>query len=58
MIDLDLSDNSKYAWQKAIPEGLDEVQSEKAACTKVMLNGKLYIIRDGKMYNALGTEVK
>ncbi len=58
MIDLDLTDNSKYAWSTDIPEGLDEVQSDKAACTKVMLNGKLYIIRDGKMYNALGAEVK
>jgi hypothetical protein len=57
-IELDLSDNGKYAWQKAIPEGLDEVLSDKAAGTKVMLNGKLYIIRDDKMYNVLGTEVK
>ena len=41
-----------------IPEGLDEVLSDKAACTKVMLNGKLYIIRDGIYYTVLGAEVK
>jgi len=58
MIDMDLSDNSKYAWANAIPEGLDEVLSEKAACTKVMLNGKLYIIRDGKYYTVLGQPVR
>ena len=58
MIDLDLSDNSKYAWQKAIPEGLDEVQGDKAESRKVMIDGMLYIVRDGKMYNVLGAEVK
>ncbi len=58
MIDLDLSDNSKYAWQKAIPEGLDEVQGDKAESRKVMIDGMLYIVRDGKMYNVLGTEIR
>ena len=58
MIDMDLSDNSKYAWANAIPEGLEEVLSEKAESRKVMLNGMLYIVRDGKMYNVLGTEMK
>ena len=58
MIDMDLSDNSKYAWANAIPEGLEEVLTEKAESTKVMLNGMLYIVRDGKMFNVLGTEVK
>ena len=58
MIDMDLSDNSKYAWANAIPEGLEDVLSEKAESRKVMLNGMLYIVRDGKMYNVLGTEMK
>ena len=58
MIDLDLTDNSKYAWSTDIPEGLEEVQSEKAESRKIMLNGMLYIVRDGKMYNVLGTEMK
>ena len=58
MIDMDLSDNSKYAWSTDIPEGLEEVQSEKAESRKIMLNGMLYIVRDGKMYNVLGTEMK
>ncbi len=58
MIDMDLSDNSKYAWSTDIPEGLEEVLSEKAESRKIMLNGMLYIVRDGKMYNVLGTEMK
>ena len=58
MIDLDLSDNSKYAWSTDIPEGLENVTTDKAQSTKVMINGMLYIVRDGKMYNVLGTEMK
>ena len=58
MIDLDLSDNSKYAWSTDIPEGLENVTTDKAQSTKVMINGMLYIVRDGKMFNVLGTEIK
>ena len=58
MIDMDLSDNSKYAWSTDIPEGLDEVQGDKAESRKVMIDGMLYIVRDGKMYNVLGTEIR
>lgn len=42
----------------AVTEGLEDVQSEKAESRKIMLNGMLYIVRDGKMYNVLGTEMK
>ena len=58
MIDMDLTDNSKYAWSTDIPEGLENVTTDKAQSTKVMINGMLYIVRDGKMYNVLGTEMK
>ena len=42
----------------AVAEGIEDVQSEKAESRKIMLNGMLYIVRDGKMYNVLGTEMK
>ncbi|MBQ6724726.1 MAG: hypothetical protein IJQ84_09500, partial [Paludibacteraceae bacterium] len=38
--------------------GIDEVQSDKVQSTKVLRNGQLYIIRDGKTYNAIGVEIK
>ena len=34
----------------------DVVLTEKAQ--KVMVDGVVYIVRDGKMYNALGTQVR
>ena len=58
MIDMDLSDNSKYAWSTDIPEGLEEVLSEKAESRKVMINGTLYIVRDGKLFNVTGAQVR
>lgn len=41
-----------------IPEGLEEIRSNKAESTKVMIDGMLYIVRDGKMFNVLGAEVR
>ena len=59
MIDMDLSDNSKYAWANAIPDGIEEiVLSEKAESRKVMINGTLYIVRDGKLFNVTGAQVR
>ena len=34
------------------------VQSDNVQSTKVLRDGKLFIIRDGKTFNALGTELK
>jgi hypothetical protein len=41
-----------------ISEGIDNVQWNNVPCTKVIDNGVLYILRDGKIYNILGTEVR
>jgi hypothetical protein len=38
--------------------GFDEVQGDKVQSTKVIRNGQLLILRDGRTYNALGMEVK
>ena len=40
------------------PEGIDEVQSQESGVQKVLHNGTLYIIRDGKVYDATGNPVK
>lgn len=39
-------------------EDIDQVQSDQVRSTKVLRNGQLYIIRDGKTFNALGAEIK
>lgn len=37
-----------------IPTGLENVQNDNVQCTKVLLNGVLYILHNGKVYNAQG----
>lgn len=39
-------------------QGVEKVQSDKVPSTKVIRNGQLVIIRDGKTFNALGSELK
>ena len=39
-------------------EDIDQVQSDKVQSTKVIRDGQLFIIRDGKTFNALGVEIK
>lgn len=54
MIEIDFSD---VAWKATNPEGISNIQlTEKAE--KVVVDGVLYIIRDGKMFNANGAQVK
>ena len=44
---------------KALAEGLDDVLANPAdKAQKVLIDGQVYIIRDGKAYNMLGSEVK
>ena len=46
---------------KTITTGIDEVPSNQGPSTnarKVMIDGILYIVKDGKMYDARGTRVK
>lgn len=43
----------------ALPEGIEEVQRDKAQCTKEMKDGQLYIVRsDGTRYTATGQKAK
>jgi hypothetical protein len=39
-------------------EGIEEIQGEKVQCTKVIKDGKLFIMRDGKVYDAMGTMIR
>ena len=39
-------------------QGIDEVQSDKVQCTKVLRDGMLYIVRDGKLFNLQGAQVR
>jgi hypothetical protein len=38
--------------------GVGHVESDQVPCTKVLRDGQLYILRDGKTYNATGAIVK
>lgn len=42
----------------SVTTGVDAVQSETGNVEKIILNGKLYILRDGEMYDATGKKVK
>ena len=39
-------------------EGIEDIQPDQVPNIKVMIDGVIYILRDGKIYNILGTEVK
>lgn len=61
--ELDLSNASSYAWMENAPEPLPEptgieniVLTEKAK--KVVVDGMVYIVRDGKLFNMTGAQVK
>ena len=53
------ADLTVIALYEKIPEGIEEISQElKANSQKLIINGQLFILRDGKMYNVLGVEVK
>ena len=55
-VEIDLSDAEKYAW-KANVEGIENiVLTEKAR--KVVVDGVLYIVRDNKLFNVQGTQIR
>lgn len=43
---------------KQTPTGVDEIQGENVRSAKVLINGRLYILRGEKMYDATGRQVK
>ena len=63
---LDPDNNSKYhvgmwgeeGYTPEPPEGLENVVSRTEDGQKFIYNGHLFILRDGKIYNALGAEVR
>ena len=64
-IELDLGDGAQYAWMEGMPEPDPEDPTEGVVNTvaavkavKVIRNGQLFVIKNGKTYNALGVEVK
>ena len=42
---------------KSDPSAFENVQRDNVQCTKVIRNGQILILRDGKTYNALGTQL-
>ena len=59
--ELDLTDATKYAWMENAPEPLPTgiehiVLTEKAQ--KVIMDGVIYIVRDGKLFNLQGAQVR
>ena len=51
-------DNVYFYKSAAGGEGVENVQGDKAACTKVIENGVLYLKYEGRMYNVQGVRVK
>ena len=57
VINLDLSDPTEYKWTISSEEGIENiVLTEKAQ--KVVVDGAVYIIRDNKMFNIHGAQVR
>ena len=44
--------------EKPVPTGIDKVPSDQVPSTKVLRDGKLYIMYNGTMYNVQGNRVK
>ena len=54
---LDYSDVAKYIWKANLPQGIENVVlTEKAQ--KVIVDGVMYIVRDNKMFDVNGTQVR
>jgi hypothetical protein len=58
-IELDFSDPEVYVWKAywVAPQGIENVTLTENA-QKVIVDGVMYIVRDNKMYNAQGTQVR
>ena len=51
-------DNVSITPKTSIPSNLEDVQNDRVQSTKLLRNGVLYIEKNGRIYNILGTEVK
>lgn len=45
-------------YEKGSATGIEDVQPDDVQCTKVLVDGMLYILRDGHIFNAQGAEIK
>ena len=44
--------------QSEVPQGIEDVQGDNVQCTKILLNGQVFILRGEKTYTLTGQEVK
>ena len=58
-IELDLSDPNVYVWKTdwVAPSGVEDIVLTESA-QKVMVEGVLYIVRDNKLFNVQGTQIR
>ena len=59
--ELDLSNAQNYAWKENMPDisSINNLTTKtNAKVVKMMRNGKVLIVRGGKTYNVMGTEVR
>ena len=43
---------------KKASQGIDDVQSDQVQSTKVLMDGMIYILHDGKIFTPTGVQVK
>ena len=55
---IDVAGNPGYFTHKDIETALDQVPSDHVQGTKILRDGQLFILRDGKTYDARGTRVQ
>ena len=56
--EFDAEDITYIAYFEEDEEGIESIQISEVRCQKILLDGTLYIIKNGKIYNALGELVK
>ena len=52
------SHSGEFTTKSNVTTDMDNIQSPVTTCQKVMRNGQLIILRDGKEYNAMGAEIQ
>lgn len=47
-------DDKIYQYVRSVPTAVENIQSDKVQCTKVLRDGRILILRDGRTYDLLG----
>ena len=55
---IDVAGNPGYFTHKDIETAIDNVPGDHVQGTKILRDGQLFILRDGKTYDARGTQVQ